>query len=46
MSQKSKQKHVAREKREEQQAERVVKGIFIGLIVLAVIAMICYSIWA
>ena len=27
MSQKSKQKHVAREKREEQQAERVVKGI-------------------
>ena len=44
MSQRSQQKHAARERREEQKADRVVKGIFIGLIVLAVIAMIAYSV--
>ncbi len=44
MSQRSQQKHAARERREEQKADRVVKGIFIGLIVLAVVAMIAYSV--
>lgn len=46
MSQKRQQKHEAHERREEQKADCVVKGIFIGLIVLAVIAMIVYSVWA
>ncbi len=45
MSQRNQQKHAARERREEQKAERIVKGIFIGLIALAVIAMIAYSVW-
>ena len=43
MSQKNQQKHTAHERREEQKADRVVKGIFISLIALAVIAMIAYS---
>lgn len=45
MSQRSQQRHAARERREEQKAERVVKGIFIGLIALAVVAMVAYSVW-
>lgn len=45
MSQRSQQKHAARERREEQQANRIVKGIFIGLIVLGVIALIASSVW-
>ncbi len=45
MSQKRQLKHEAHERLEEQKADRVVKGIFIGLIVLAVIAMVVYSVW-
>ncbi len=46
MSQKKHLKQETRERYEKQKADRVVKGIFIGLIVLAVIAMIAYSVWA
>lgn len=45
MSRRSQQKHAARERREEQKANRIVKGIFIGLIALGVIALIASSVW-
>ncbi len=38
-------KSEARKKREEEQAQKVIKGIFIGLIILAVLAIVCFSIW-
>ncbi len=43
MSVKKDRRNAAKEKREEEQAQKVVKGIFIGLIVLAIIAMVAFS---
>lgn len=45
MSAKNVKRGDARKKREEEQAQKVVKGIFVGLIVLAVLAMVCFSVW-
>lgn len=45
MSTKKVKRNEAREKRQEKQAEKVVNGIFIGLIALAVIAIVCFSVW-
>lgn len=39
-----KNKKVAHSKREEEKADKLVKGIFIGLIVLALITMVGYAI--
>lgn len=43
MSQKSKLKATAREARQACQARRIINGIFIGLIVLMVIALVAYE---
>lgn len=43
MSQKSKLKATAREARQARQARRIINGIFIGLIVLMVIALVTYE---
>ncbi len=45
MSTKKVKRSAAREKREEEQARKVIKGIFVGLIILAVLAIACFSIW-
>ncbi len=45
MSQRSKKNQTIRKQREEQRAEKIVKGVFIGLIILAIISVICFSIW-
>lgn len=39
-----KKKKVAYSQREEKRADRIVKGLFIGLIVLAIIIMVGYAI--
>lgn len=38
-------KKVAYTKREEEKADRIVKGLFIGLIVLALIIMVGYAMY-
>lgn len=43
MSQKSKLKATAREARQARQARRIINGIFTGLIVLMVIALVAYE---
>lgn len=45
MSTKKEKRSAAREKRQEEQAQKVIKGIFVGLIILAVVAIACFSIW-
>lgn len=45
MSTRKVKRSAAKEKREEEQAQKVIKGIFIGLIILAVLAIACFSIW-
>ena len=37
-----KNKKAAYSKREEEKANRIVKGLFIGLIVLALVIMVCH----
>lgn len=40
-----KSKKAVHSKREEEQANRVVKGIFIGLLVLALITLVGYAVY-
>jgi hypothetical protein len=43
MSTKKEQRAAAREKREQAQAQRVIKGIFLCLILLAVVFIVVFS---
>jgi|GEM_PF-973601 len=45
MSKKHQMKIKAREAREEKQAQKVIKGLFITLVLLAVLIMVGYSIF-
>ena len=45
MSTKKVKRSAAREQRVQEQAQKVIKGIFVGLIILAVLAIACFSIW-
>lgn len=40
-----KNRKAVRSKREEEQANRVVKGIFVGLLVLALITLVGYAVY-
>lgn len=45
MNKKHKARKSARDVREEQQAKRVVNGIFVGLIALMVLSLVAYYVW-
>ncbi len=45
MSTKKMNRNAAKKKHEEEKAEKVIKGIFIGLIILAVLTIVCFSVW-
>ncbi|MBO5133640.1 MAG: hypothetical protein IKB97_02185 [Bacteroidaceae bacterium] len=46
MNPKKKSKAAAREARQERQARRVVNGIFIGLIAIALLFCVGYYVWS
>lgn len=45
MGKKGNNKRAAYSKREEEKADHIVKGLFVGLIVLAVVIMVGYAIY-